>query len=293
MKCNQQLKVLLRFPIADLRRSGSTNISATTTTTTTSTTSQSGTASDIKQQQQPQQATSSSTTTNPTSSSSSSTTTASNPAFVAATQHPTPVNHIKPQTMIAFRRLRDQCLTLHVFDLAFQTIQQPHALTAAPTVAQSLHGPDLLTLTIVCSQINTYYQYSRRERPIHFGLVQAKLGEPRSLYCSIKLPLEDDYERFDECFSGGAGGGGQLLDETRPGAPMSATEMDSLKHVYNIDFGRPNRFSQRKSTTIKEENEPDRQFDPNDDNDRHSDSERDEVSFIIIIYLIFLVNFLI
>lgn len=112
-----------------------------------------------------------------------------------------------------------------------------------------------LTLTIICSQINTYYQYSKKERPIHFGLVQSKPGEPRSLLCSIKIPVDtSDAEGFKECC--------QLLgnEENRENNnKATAAEMDSLKHVYNIDFGNPNRFSRggnkQQAGTIKEESE--------------------------------------
>lgn len=151
--------------------------------------------------------------------------------------------------------------------------------------------PDLLTFTIVCSQINTYYQYSRRERPIHFGLVQAKLGEPRSLYCSIKMPASDvDADNdYDECFAQMLGEDGK--QRANAGGSLAATEMDSLKQAYNIDFGRPNRFATGKTVTIKEENELlDRTAhgDNNDDNDRATDSE--EVSFLSLSHSLFIIK---
>lgn len=84
---------------------------------------------------------------------------------------------------------------------------------------------------------------------------------------------------YDECF-------GQMLGEdgkqrASAGSSLAATEMDSLKQAYNIDFGRPNRFATGgKTVTIKEENELlDRTgHGDNDDNDRATDSE--EVSIL-------------
>lgn len=261
----QQIKVFLRFPIADLRRSGSTTISPSSAQDASN--KPAAAPSQQPQQQQPEPAAASSSTTN------------------AASQPPT-IKQIKPQTMIAFRRLREQCLTLHVFDLSFHHIQQSVPTT---TTAAVISSPDQLTFTIVCSQINTYYQYSKRERPIHFGLVQSKSGEPRSLYCSIKLPVDDglgDDDRFDECTSTGAQVLDSNLDLDRPRSGSGSGDIDSLKHVYNIDFGNPNKFSRGEKTgTIKEESiEADSSRD-DDNNSRHSDSDRDEVCYCFTIFI--------
>ena len=87
----------------------------------------------------------------------------------------------RPVTMVAFRRLREQILTLHIFDFNFQTLLNSLPLLTVNTSDRQL--------TIVCSQINAYYQYSRKERPIHFGLIQQRPNESRTLIFSIKLPV--------------------------------------------------------------------------------------------------------
>lgn len=257
----QKINILLRFPIADMRRSGNATISTTNVSTNQTAAKPANQTTECGAGVPPPAAN------------------MNVPGTSSINHRPAAVAQIKPQTMIAFRRLRDQCLTLHVFDLSFQNVQQP------PTSGPVVNGPDHLTFTIVCSQINAYYQYSRRERPIHFGLVQAKTAEPRSLYCSIKVPVEetgDVDERFAEC-----GVAAQTLDEKSRGVGLAANEMDSLKQNYNIDFGMPNRFyrgAKSASTTIREET-----ADADDDNERHTDSERDEVTYFLCPECLFLV----
>lgn len=106
------------------------------------------------------------------------------------------------------------------------------------------------------------------------------MGEPRSLYVSVKLPVEDDNDDNDECFA-------QMLntDESSAKQHLTATEMDSLKQVYNIDFGRPNRFNRKSAgasggkstTTIKEENENERTtFDDDNGNTTNSENDSDD-----------------
>ena len=85
----------------------------------------------------------------------------------------------RPVTMVAFRRLREQILTLHIFDFNFQTLLNSLPLLTVNTSDRQL--------TIVCSQINAYYQYSRKD--IHFGLIQQRPNESRTLIFSIKLPV--------------------------------------------------------------------------------------------------------
>ncbi len=95
----------------------------------------------------------------------------------------------RPVTMVAFRRLREQILTLHIFDFNFQTLLNSLPLLTVNTSDRQL--------TIVCSQINAYYQYSRKERPIHFGLIQQRPNESRTLIFSIKLPVRHVLEIKD------------------------------------------------------------------------------------------------
>ena len=156
IKCNQIIKFALRFPIADLRRSTAANNNNNNNNNISSNKSKKndnestgGTTSNSEIKNEPKQ----------------------NAKLLIA----------RPVTMVAFRRLREQILTLHIFDFHFQTL-----LNSLPLL--SLQTSDR-QLTIVCSQINAYYQYSRKERPIHFGLIQQKPNESRTLIFSIKLPV--------------------------------------------------------------------------------------------------------
>ncbi len=92
----------------------------------------------------------------------------------------------QPATMCAFRQLREQILTLHIFDFSFQTLLNQIASESATSSVE----PHQLNLIITCSQINAYYQYTKKERPIHFCLIQQRLDEPRSLIVSIRLPVD-------------------------------------------------------------------------------------------------------
>jgi hypothetical protein len=155
------------------------------------------------------------------------------------------VDSITPVTLIAFRQLREQILTLHLFDFNFQTL-----LSSSINLSSSFM--DSLNLTLTSSQINAYYQYTKKDRPIHFGLIQQRLNEPRSLICSIKLPTVPDSELDFNC---------QILSNNNNNNNQDClynmmaadTNMDSLKHNYNINVGRANRFNM--THTIKEENE--------------------------------------
>ena len=108
-------------------------------------------------------------------------------------------------------------------------------------------------LTIVCSQINAYYQYSKKERPIHFGLIQQKANEYRTLVFAIKLPVNatstDEYG--DDC---------QTLGEEISSNPYASLDNDSLKQNFNINVGKANKFFNQ---TIKEENENEHDSDGN------------------------------
>jgi hypothetical protein len=155
IKCNQIIKFALRFPIADLRRTTAANTNSNAKTKVK------------KSEKEPAGET--------TFNSELNNECKQNAKLLIA----------RPVTMVAFRRLREQILTLHIFDFQFQTL-----LNSLPLL--SLQTSDR-QLTIVCSQINAYYQYSRKERPIHFGLIQQKLNEPRTLIFSIKLPVRKHY----------------------------------------------------------------------------------------------------
>ena len=155
IKCNQIIKFALRFPIADLRRTTATNANSNAKTK----------AKKSDQELAGEQ----------TFNSEMNNESKQNAKLLIA----------RSVTMVAFRRLREQILTLHIFDFHFQTL-----LNSLPLL--SLQTSDR-QLTIVCSQINAYYQYSRKERPIHFGLIQQKLNEPRTLIFSIKLPVRKNF----------------------------------------------------------------------------------------------------
>nr|AWV66721.1 autophagy-related protein 2 [Brachionus calyciflorus] len=116
---------------------------------------------------------------------------------------------LKPAKMVNFRNLREQILTLHLFDLNFQTLKNA-----------KINEPDLI-LTLTSSQINAYYQYNKDDRPIHFGLIQQKLNEPRSLMVQIKIPI-DTVENLNQ----------NLIDLNKE------FELDSLQHQYNINVGK-------------------------------------------------------
>lgn len=195
LKCVQQVKLAVRFPLADLRR--------------------------VNQQ-------TSTVTTLPKLS-------VNIPSTVTHSQL-NPFASIKPQTMIAFRRVRDQILTLHLFDLNFQNLANA-----------TTNSADLL-LTLTCSQINTYYQYGKDERPIHFGLIQQRAGESRSLICAIKIPNYAAQQRppTTDC---------QLLVDDLTQHSTGSGELDSLRDKYNINLTSPNKFYRKKSHTIKEESE--------------------------------------
>ena len=107
--------------------------------------------------------------------------------------------------MINFRNLRQQILTLHVFDLAFQTLQNKNA-AESDTV-----------LSVIASQINAYYQFKKEARPIHFALVQQRIDKPRSLCVQIKIP----FHRAETA---------QHLDPK--------DDMDSLQYQHNINVKR-------------------------------------------------------
>lgn len=220
IKCSQVVKLGLRFPIADLRRTQQPKTFFTKSNEM------------------------STSTLNSTSSSS------------------LPV--LKPVTMTAFRHLRDQILTLHIFDLSFQT------LLNAPCNPSS--GMSDLLLTITSSQINAYYQYNKKERPIHFGLIQQKLSEPRSLIFSIKIPIEKNQANLmpdDDS---------QLLtDELFAMSHVDTQtiiELDSLKHQYNINVGKANRFTFRTNQTIREESETDAEIENKNKNKNRNENRQ-------------------
>ncbi len=144
--------------------------------------------------------------------------------------------------MCAFRQLRQQILTLHIFDLSFQTLlnQTPSSNPCASNV-----DPDQLNLILTCSQINAYYQYSKKERPIHFGLIQQRPDEPRSLLVSIKLPVSSTSTSKASDLN-------ELYKEYWKAGTTTSENLDSLKVNYNINVRKANRF---KNTTIKEESE--------------------------------------
>lgn len=158
--------------------------------------------------------------------------------------------------MSAFRQLREQILTLHIFEFSFQTLlnQKP-----AKEVCSSLVNPDQLNLIITCSQINAYYQYSKKERPIHFGLIQQRLNEPRSLIVSIRIPIEMQEHASD-------------LNELYKEYYQTNTQIDqdSLKVNYNINVGKANRFN---NPTIIEESDEN-----NSDNETAEDLTANEKS---------------
>ena len=209
IKCSQQIKLALRFPIADLRRAAaqsapksSNNASSLSASTTTG-----SAASNTK-----------------------------NVKFLA-----------QPVTMCAFRQLREQVLTFHIFEFNFQTLLNQKL--SQKVVANSTTS-DQLSLAISCSQINAYYQYSRKERPIHFGLIQQRVGEHRSLIVSIKLASVDSADTGPSELQ-------SLHDYYYPAGGSNRrsnvgghTELDSLKINYNINVGKANRFT---THTIKEE----------------------------------------
>jgi hypothetical protein len=149
IKCNQIIKFALRFPIADLRRTTVANNMNKTKKSENESTRVDNTTSNSEIKNESRQ----------------------NAKLLIA----------RPVTMVAFRRLREQILTLHIFDFNFQTLLNSLPLLTVNTSERQL--------TIVCSQINAYYQYSRKERPIHFGLIQQRPNESRTLIFSIKLPV--------------------------------------------------------------------------------------------------------
>nr|AWV66695.1 autophagy-related protein 2 [Brachionus koreanus] len=85
---------------------------------------------------------------------------------------------LKMSNMIDFRNLRDQILTLHLFDLGFQTLQNRKA------------NESDLVMSIVASQLNAYYQFKKEDKPIHFGLIQQQIGQARSLLVQITIPFQ-------------------------------------------------------------------------------------------------------
>ena len=176
--------------------------------------------------------------------------------------------------MSTFRQLREQILTLHVFDFGFQTLlnQKP-----AKQVCSSLVNPDQLNLIITCSQINAYYQYSKKERPIHFGLIQQRLNEPRSLLVSIRIPIEHQEHASDL---------NELYKEYYQ--TITPIDQDSLKTNYNINVGKANRFNNPTIIEESDENNSDNETSENignekskkwrksEDHDYDEDSEDDE-----------------
>lgn len=224
IKCSQQMKLGLRFPIADLRRA-----------------------------QQPK-----------TFFTKSSEMTSSSLTLNSLGSQAAPL--LKPVTMIAFRTLREQILTLHLFDLTFQT------LSNAPF--QPSDCSDLL-LTITSSQINAYYQYNKKERPIHFGLIQQKPNEPRSLLFSIKIPIENGTNLIDES--------SQLLNDELFNLnsldTQTLTEIDSLKQIYNINISKANRFAQRTNQPIKEESEAENTDETTNAQEYDEDDEDNDASY--------------
>jgi hypothetical protein len=126
-------------------------------------------------------------------------------------------------TMINFKRLREQILTIHIFDFHFQTIL-------------NLSHSDLL-LNLTLAQANLYYQYIKKDRPIHFALIQENEDSRKAILFSIKIP--NQFMINDS--NANTGGGIQILlnDNFESKAGMSfSPEQDSLKHI--ID--RANRF---------------------------------------------------
>ena len=215
IKCSQQIKLALRFPIADLRRAAAS-------------------------QPTPPKSSNNASSLNASTTTGSAASNTKNVKFLA-----------QPVTMCAFRQLREQVLTFHIFEFNFQTLLNQKL--SQKVLAANSSSSDQLSLAISCSQINAYYQYSRKERPIHFGLIQQRVGEPRSLIVSIKLASVDSQADTepDELQS--------LHDYYFPTGSSSSrrgnvghTELDSLKINYNINVGKANRFT---SQTIREENE--------------------------------------
>nr|AWV66646.1 autophagy-related protein 2 [Brachionus rotundiformis] len=104
--------------------------------------------------------------------------------------------------MSDFRRLRDQILTVHLFHLGFQTLQNSKANEADVVLALS------------AAQINAYYQFRKEDRPVHFGLVEE--GESRPIAARIRI-------RHDAA--------ALLTRRDEAGA-------DSLRHRHDIDVSR-------------------------------------------------------
>lgn len=160
-----------------------------------------------------------------------------NTAAAPATQQTGNTIPVTP-TMIAFKRLRPQILTLHIFDFNFLTVlNAPNGNNNN----QVTHEQTLLTFTT--SQINMYYQYAKKERPIHFALVQQASDSMEEenrrshqpILFSIRLPAEQDPISVMPVVSSA---GASLSSEFHG---LSPTEHDSLKHIVN----RANRFFHR------------------------------------------------
>jgi hypothetical protein len=192
IKCTQLLKVALRFPIADLRQNKAA-----------------------------------STVVNPSSNSANSKTGGGSTLNAAATAA-AHSNAMLP-TMIAFKRLRPQVLTLHIFDFAFHTVIDN--LTSSMTSPVEVNST---LLTFTTAQCNLYYQYTKKDRPIHFGLIQENNGEdPQSkkqpILFSIKIPnnLEGTTTSQQGLGIGGSEIGGHRSNVLILGAGLSP-EQDSL-----------------------------------------------------------------
>ena len=139
---------------------------------------------------------------------------------------------LTPATMSAFRQLRDQVLTLHIFDFNFHTVLNPNS-----------SNPNELHLNITSSQLNAYYQYSRKERPIHFGLIQQKSDE--LIQCLVRIPVIEERESVSDYQ--------RLSDDPvfKSSSKSAHHDMDSLRQNFNINVAKANKFSARE--TIREE----------------------------------------
>ncbi|RNA41301.1 autophagy-related protein -like, partial [Brachionus plicatilis] len=82
------------------------------------------------------------------------------------------------KSMVEFRNLREQILTVHLFDVGLETVQNRKAEESD------------VVMRVSASQVNAYYQFSREERPIHFGLVErCGTEQPHCVVAHIKVPL--------------------------------------------------------------------------------------------------------
>ncbi len=128
-------------------------------------------------------------------------------------------------TMIAFKRLRPQVLTLHIFDFGFHTVLDNKTIIVGAT--------DSTLLTFTTAQCNLYYQYTKKDRPIHFGLIQENSGEEtpnkkQAILFSIKIPNNlDTIGQQNQGLGAGVESADYRSNTTVLGAGLSP-EQDSL-----------------------------------------------------------------